>query len=364
MIIAIAVALAVGSGWQYYSSPPPSGILNDKKFTPYTITSREPISPTSFILKATPQHPSPALGYLHPSTSIWRHAHWSVEFKQPEVQIARHYTPLPPLDSEDPADGSLRFYIRTVEDGEMSNYLSRLTEGRDVWLRGPHAGFDLAERLGAKRDVVFLAGGTGVVPAMQAAHVLLNSTKDVRFNLLWAVRKREELQSVAPEAKPRWALWSKREAVAVDAGLEAPSPVARQLQAMKTKYGDRLRIQVSIDEEVSFFREKDIQNALLRTPHGDLQTSGMGCLYHDQRLHEAASEFQTPEHACQCDNSKGESPGKNLFVVAGPQGFVTYFAGQKVWRGGQERQGTIGGVAERLQKQHPHLARDWIVLKL
>lgn len=147
------------------------------------------------------------------------------------------------------------------------------------------------------------------------------------------------------------------------ADLAAPSPVARQLKDMKARYGDRLRIQVAIDQEGTFFREKDIQRALMRAPEKAPGPSSIGCPYHDPKLHETAYEFKAPGHDCWCDASK-VAPGKNLFVVTGPEGFITHFAGPKVWHGGQETQGPIGGVAERLLSQFPQLAREWLVLKL
>src|SRR5688572_30285290 len=165
---------ALGGAVLYVSSSGTSDeILNDTTFTPYTITAREAISPTSFVFTVTPKTPQSALPYLLPDSPAWRHPLWSVEFKQPEVQIARHYTPLPPREGDDPRDGTLRFYVRAIGDGEMSNYLSRLRQGQSVWLRGPHRGFDVLSRLGSKNQLVVLAGGTGVVPGMQAAEAVL-----------------------------------------------------------------------------------------------------------------------------------------------------------------------------------------------
>ncbi|KAK0759161.1 hypothetical protein N5P37_008650 [Trichoderma harzianum] len=360
----------LGGTIYYFSSPSKPTLLNSETFIPYTITSREAISPTSFIFTISPHTPNPSLPYLTPSTSSWRYPLWSVEFKQPQVQIARHYTPLPPQSSEDPANGSLRFYVRAIGGGEMSTYLSRLGVGQDVWLRGPHVGFDVTARLGAMDNVVFLAGGTGVVPAMQVAKTVLEKNPDAQVNLLWAIRKREELQRVnSPVRRPSWWLFwvtNSSEPVELHSQLQDPSPIAKQLRAMKTTYGQRLRIQVAIDEEQTQFREADLQNAISgaqdRRLLANRSITGSGCRLHDSALLELTSEFETPAASddCKC----GHGAGKNLFMVSGPDGFIAHYAGPKRWLGGQQVQGPVGGVAAQLQRRYPKLADDWLVLKL
>ncbi|KAL7955329.1 hypothetical protein V8C34DRAFT_248684 [Trichoderma compactum] len=361
----------LGTTIYYFSSPSKPTLLNPETFIPYTITSREAISPTSFIFTISPHAPNPSLPYLTPPKSSWRYPLWSVEFKQPQVQIARHYTPLPPQIPKDPADGSLRFYLRAIGGGEMSTYLSRLGVGHDVWLRGPHVGFDVTARLGAMDNVVFLAGGTGVAPAMQVAQVVLEKNPEAQVNLLWAIRKREELQRVnSPVRRPSWwQSWlanSSSKPVELHSQLQDPSPIAQQLRAMKTTYGQRLRIQVAIDEEQTQFREADLQNAISGTQDRRLSDSrfiiGSGCRLHDSTLLELTSEFETPASSddCKC----GHGAGKNLLMVSGPDGFIAHYAGPKRWLGGQQVQGPVGGVAAQLQRRYPTLADDWLVLKL
>ena len=354
-------------GFMYYftSSSSPTATLNDTTFVPYRITSREAISPTSFVLTISPnqtlQQESPP--YLHPDDpSTWRYPLWSVEFKQPEVQISRRYTPLPPRDGDDPRDGTLRFYIRTVGGGEMSNYLGRLREGQDAWLRGPHRGFDVVDRLGQRQDVVFLAGGTGVVPGLQAANAVLESRPDTTFRLLWAVRKREELQDPAPPARSWWDRWTTAPSpTQLPINLNSPSPVGRQLAQMKSKYGDRLIVEVAVDEEATIFSPNHIANALLATTKTEVSPSpNPDCALHNQMLHHNVSEFETETPQCGC----GPEGGRALFMVSGPDGFIRHYAGSKVWLGGSQTQGPVGGVASRIQAQNAQLKRDWLVLKL
>ncbi|RCI07669.1 hypothetical protein L249_5750 [Ophiocordyceps polyrhachis-furcata BCC 54312] len=328
------------------------------RFVRCLVTDREPVSSSAAILTVAPPM-IPCHGRL-----------WTVEFKQPEVQIARHYTPLPPRG---PDDNRLRFYLRAVEGGEMSAYLTRLSAGHDLWLRGPHLGFDIARRLGRRKRLVLLAGGTGLAPAMQAAAAVLDKP-DTSATLLWAVRRRDEIQLTRP-SHPWWRknlLWLHSPAPN-ELGpqqLEEPSPIAVQLSQMKARYGSRLQIRIAIDEDGSIFRDEDIQRALLppSPPPPSLPSSSAfpppastNCECHDQALHASASEFDPPNAICRCPPP---AAGKNLLIVSGPDGFVSHYAGSKHWSGGTQTQGPLGGVIARLQRRHPSLARDWLVLKL
>lgn len=257
----------------------------------------------------------------------------------------------------------------------MSNYLHRLGPGRDVYLRGPHRGFDVLSRLGACSNVVFLAGGTGVVPGMQVARAVLERDDSSRVKLLWAVRKREEAQGSSSTAgitqQPWWkkTLWTTQTPAVlteVDADLVNPSPVARELMRLKAKYGQRLHIRLAVDEEGTHFTREHVQSALGRR-QGEQSPAldGKGCPFHDQLLHTRASEFEGPRAQCQCRGDGSDSrPGKNLFMVSGPDGFVAHYAGQKMWIGGTLTQGPVDGVAGQLQRRDPSLANDWLVLKL
>ncbi|KAI1067456.1 hypothetical protein LB506_004294 [Fusarium annulatum] len=360
----LAGIILVSGGYYLITPPSRPNTLNEITFVPYGITTREAISPTSFVITAVPRTPNPSLPYLTPSDNRWSYPLWSVEFKQPEVQISRHYTPLPPLSTEDPTDGSLRFYIRTVGDGEMSNYLGRRQVGEDVFLRGPHVGFELAERLGEHSRLVFLAGGTGVVPGIQAAKAVLEASEESSVDLLWAVRKREEVQKSAPPRQSSWKFWQEKKPTPLGTEVENPSPVTKRLQDLKMTYGDRLRIQVIVDEEGTRFQDKDIRDAIAASP-GTVASFNAGCRFHDQSMHVYASEFALSDGpGCVCKSSEGTTPGKNLFIVSGPDGFIEHYAGPKIWLGGQQTQGPISGVAGYLQKQNPLLARDWLVLKM
>ncbi|KAK3685587.1 hypothetical protein B0T22DRAFT_222907 [Podospora appendiculata] len=350
--------------------------LNPETFVPFTITAREQVSPTSFILTVRPLHARDAPSFFLPDqhangpvlARAWQHGLWSVEIKQPQLQVARDYTPLPPRD-DDLDRGVLRFLIRRLDGGEVSSYLSRLGVGDGVELRGPHLGFDVRARLGDSGDsVVFLAGGTGIAPALQAARALLddNNEQPTTVSILWANRHR--------------------------ADCDGPGGIASLLAEEKQRHGDRLRYACTVDEEGSFISAGAIAeltgmssitpvsspgwfsfslwggNKTVPTAGDarDLLPSATGiaeesCPFHSARRLVAMPARDTPGAGCTC---KEQHHGKNLLMVSGPDGFVAAFAGAKVWGAGRELQGPVGGVVGALKKQYPGFWADWLVLKL
>ncbi|KAI1469713.1 uncharacterized protein F4812DRAFT_457115 [Daldinia caldariorum] len=289
------------------------GAMNMTSFSPFTITSKEQVSPTVFVLSVRADQGGGSGGGGGGSKSLllqraWDHGLWSVEVKQPQLQIARHYTPLPPLAGEAVARGSggagsgegeagregqgeeLRFLIRKVDGGEMSTYLSKLQVGEKVWLRGPHLGFDVERRLGdVGRHVVFLAGGTGIAPALQVARKVLDGhsaeaeTAGERkgdkptVSILWANRHAADALGRQQQNPPgsgagKGSSWFSRSAAPTtpsDAPSEqqptqipAESTLAHQIRELQAKHPDHFRISYFVDEERRFIEERDLRLAL------------------------------------------------------------------------------------------------------
>ena len=57
-------------------------------------------------------------------------------------------------------------------------------------------------------------------------------------------------------------------------------------------------------------------------------------------------------------NKQNIEPGDRLLFVSGPDGFVSHWAGPKLWVNGRETQGPLGGVLSTLD------LRGWQVVKL
>ncbi|KXJ93270.1 hypothetical protein Micbo1qcDRAFT_203369 [Microdochium bolleyi] len=410
LVAAVLVAGAAGWAWLFLDSGSSSGSeIYPTKFTPFTVTSREQVSPTAFIL--TVRNDQPGQSSINPSSvkAAWQHGLWSVEIKQPQLQIARHYTPLPPAEDKtgDSAD-ELRFLVRRMDTGEMSNYLSRRAVGDQIWLRGPHLSFDMVRRLGAAQQVVFLAGGTGIAPALQAAHRLLDNSNNnftdglPTVSILWANRQGADAlgrEGTSPGltsgSGSSWSSWWHGSKAATprtiddtsapaqtSASLDKPS-LSAQINDMKRRYGSRFEIQYFVDDEKSFITQDSVIRVL---PEGSLPTTATmmtaaedsaRCTWHSPTLLERMSgdndvdRARDPvQSACTCSNSnsssscKGRGAGKNLFFVSGPDGFIRAYAGSKWWHSGLEMQGTLRGVVDGMMRSGAMRKDEWLVLKL
>lgn len=304
---------------------PLAKIFDPPRFTPFTIVGREEASPTSIILTVRPSFVLTSHEKPDPDTykTFWGKGSWSVEVKQPQLQIARSYTPLPPNGDDTYAD--LRFLIRREHGGEMSGYLHSLPVGSKVELRGPHPEVELGDGI---TDVVFLAGGTGIAPALQVAHTLLERDLErkgpevykPRIQIVWANRRREDciggLGGKFYEGKAIEDLDGKQYGYAV-----------RELQMLQQRHPAKFSVDYVVDEEGTFLDQKHIST--LTRPDSEVKFGPVTTKI-----------------------------GSKLLFISGPEGFINYFAGRKTWEDGKEGQGELGGVLGRMK------LRGWKVWKL
>ncbi|KAI4121564.1 MAG: hypothetical protein LQ338_006295 [Usnochroma carphineum] len=278
---------------------------------------------------------------------------WSVQIKHPLLTIARLYTPLPPFLSDpveptpnekfayvssNPEENQLRFLIRNYPDGELSKYLSRMQAGGRLELRGPYQEYELPNEL---KEVVFLAGGTGISPAIQVAHNLLENESDgpkPRISILWANRRTADCSGGAIEPPPpsdnlflqAWEAMFGSDTPQPASGAtssQLESPIVQELSTIKTRYTGDLEVAYFADDQNRFITKQDIHRQLRNS------TRSTG-------------------------NSSSNPLGIRLMLISGPDGFVEHFAGPKVWKEGKELQGTLGGVLQKMDLQ------GWSVWKL
>ena len=279
---------------------------------------------------------------------------WSVQIKHPLLTIARLYTPIPTIlrdpyahalgekadyQSLNPQDNQLRFLIRNHPEGELSKFLSRLQPGARIELRGPYQEFEIPDNL---EHVVFLAGGTGISPALQMADTLLTGRSEAqkpRMTILWANRLAEDCKggSIEPPKRQEGLFQQAWQRIyGFDDSLPArkpvpsleDSPIVRELSTLEMRYPENFRVGYFADDQQRFITEGDVK----------AQIRKIGS-HENQRL------------------SDGNS-GKKLIMVSGPDGFVEHFAGPKIWKEGRELQGSLGGVLGKMQLS------DWVVRKL
>ncbi|EPE02289.1 oxidoreductase fad-binding domain-containing protein [Ophiostoma piceae UAMH 11346] len=377
--------------------------LNQETFVPFQVVARETVSPTAFVLTlrlprvATPESRAATRQLIN---KAWQHGLWSIEVKQPQLQIARDYTPLPDVGdanvkSSDNDDVEIRIFVRTVPGGEVSRYLSQRVVGSTIDVRGPRLSFDVSSRLASRegsdaapmgpagqKQVVILAGGTGIATALQAAASVLStspSTSTIPVAILWANRLAQD--TVGLEGG--------------DASLA--NPVVRDLRALQAQYGaDRVRVLSYVDAQRTFIQDSDVHKfvsgpgdhrgwgvsvwpfgssttpvaAPSPPPSASAMASAQPCVYHSKKTLERLEsdpEYGSARACCLCKNASGRTPasppGSSLILVSGPDGFVSAWAGPKTWAAGLERQGPVGGILRKMAAKDPKLA-EWQVLKL
>ncbi|KAK5627377.1 hypothetical protein RRF57_003092 [Xylaria bambusicola] len=431
-VFIFAASAGVAYLYRRQSASPDDDVINTSTFSPFKIIRREQVSPTAFIITLRPSawvapqdlelgrtgEDNGQTGFLsNRIQQAWNHGLWSVEIKQPQLQIARHYTPLPPLPPpaglEPDEQADLRFLIRKMDSGEMSNYLSRQRVGDTLWLRGPHLGFDVLRRLGndgsatksdacGPKSIVFLAGGTGVAPALQSAHKVLDGANyndgggsRPHVSILWANRWGADTlgreQSPIQRKPSNWfRFWgvdssSNPKATQEQTRGELECSLALQIRELKRRHPSHFDISYFVDNEGSFIEAHNIKAALASTISSTASSArgsssslkiDRSCTWHSQKAVELLpndNDFErssSSDFTCACTytpetetETSGPSPGVNLVGVSGPDGFIEVYAGPKRWHDGNEMQGTIRGLLGKIQDEG-HRAGDWLVLKL
>ncbi|KAN0102915.1 ferredoxin reductase-like protein [Hyaloscypha variabilis] len=295
---AVLLAVAVGALTLNPLAATDGKPFDPPRFTPFTVVKREVVSPTSVIVTVSRYANSTEDLYK----DMWDKGIWSVEVKQPELQIARSYTPLPPIKPVEYSE--LRFLVRKEHRGEVSGYLHRLGCSSQIELRGPHPGFDIPENVA---EVVFLAGGTGIAPALQAAYTTLERRDtEARVRIVWSNRRRDDCQGGGPlDGMDHQEL-----------GL-----IVQELEILQKKHPGRLTVDYVVDEENTFLNQKSIAQLTQ-------------------------------------DSGRRNVEGPKLLFISGPEGFVNHFAGPKRWEDGKEGQGVVAGVIGKMK------LRDWTIWKL
>ncbi|KIW51842.1 hypothetical protein PV05_10527 [Exophiala xenobiotica] len=337
LFVAAWTALVVVGGWQVYR-------YNRKSdaFVAYTLVSKEPVSSTASIFHLEPKETSSNFELYK---DAWRRGIWNVHFKQPQLQIVRAYTPLPPVDESTGREkDELRFLIRKDPHGEVSSYLHRLPIGAAIEMRGPNLEYELTPDV---RQVVFFAGGTGIAPALQVAHALFEGNKSEgdnkglkKLHILWANRMREDSQGGVSDAppeeavppKPTWSgLFSRPKAkvlaprVSHDKGL-----IVKELDALKQKYPGQVTVEYFVNAEDTWIDEDAVFRALAR--------------FDDKAF--SAGTASTPSEQKQ-------------ILISGPPGFISYLAGPKEWRNGREEQGSVSRILAHAISKNPHHVKVW-----
>lgn len=329
-VSSLAALGALLSSTQEPVAPPP---LNRQNFLPFFIASRDRVSSTSEIITLKPTQ---LVFTRNPYEEDAKKGLWSVLALQPQLQIARSYTPLPPTPiSNHTNTDEIRFLLRHHPRGEVSSYLHKLYVGDTVYLRGPYPEYKIPDGVD---KVLFLAGGTGIAPALQTIHTLLDvrgggGRSIPKIEVLWANKKWEDCEGGVSDWEGNSVhraigAWKKLLYVGnrklASAANTAPIPnlIVQELGRLKEKYPGQITVDYFVDEEGTTITESVLRRCLKRR------------------------------------SAQKPGTGKTLVLVSGPDGFVGHYAGPKHWEGGAEQQGPLGGVLQGID------AEGWEVWKL
>jgi NAD(P)H-flavin reductase/hemoglobin-like flavoprotein len=142
-----------------------------------TVVERKQVLPDLAIIKVRADQPPP----YQPGQYL------SVEVPQ-RPRLWRYFTPATaPRD-----DGLLEFHIRAVDGGWVSRSIVKHGELGDVWKMGPPMGRIRVDRHSG-RDVLMVAGGTGVTPMRAILEHLAGWGENPRIQLFYGGRTRADL---------------------------------------------------------------------------------------------------------------------------------------------------------------------------
>lgn len=117
------------------------------------------------------------------------------QFLSVEVpQRPRLWRYLSPANAPRP-DGSLEFHVRAVEGGWVSRAIVSHTQAGDVWRFGPPLGRLTVDRERG-RDVLMVAGGTGVAPMQSLLDELAQWGNNPKVHLFYGGRTRADLYAL------------------------------------------------------------------------------------------------------------------------------------------------------------------------
>ncbi|RLV89048.1 Cytochrome c mitochondrial import factor CYC2 [Spathaspora sp. JA1] len=248
-VLAIAWGGYVVKIYFYDDVAEPLEILSPDEFHKFRVLHKEIIDENHMIIEIQPCTTAWQASYKahYEEKSIWNGSKgvWSVDIKQPEINIVRRYTPLPlyymkseltrsgekepllrvinPDIDEYDQQGTMCIYIKRYNDGEVSKYITNKQIGDVLELRGPYQEYkfpmhplnkyytrpifkDIPSKVEPENfrqsilkqtglsdldSVEYYGGGTGITPILQ---VLLSRNPYLGFiNVNYSARTETEL---------------------------------------------------------------------------------------------------------------------------------------------------------------------------
>ncbi len=358
-------------------------LITTEGFTPYTITFKHFITPDLFLIELTPTLRSWKTKYVN-KRSYWDGSQlWSVEIKQPDIMITRNYTPLPLYvlqtyknqikeqdiiksenenendkkqyvikmlgDSKD--EGKMMFLIKKYKDGEVSTWLSKRKVGDRIEIRGPHIEFKFPQNqysnlpprptmidtpsslrsdikytsLPKHDDILFLAAGTGITPILQM--LLSKNPFRGKVDVIYSVKNKKDiafpnfLMFLEKTGRARfWYFIESKGQFITSNDLPNPTPSYLGLPPLNDNSQKTIQDLLKINAKRREIRKIQNHDPII----GDYKTAIDHTLAEEVNNKITKPSDSTPSWA----------------IVCGPEGYISYVAGQKE----EYSQGNTGGL--------------------
>ncbi|RXK39392.1 NADH-cytochrome b5 reductase 1 [Tremella mesenterica] len=183
------------------SEPEPHPVLSPTEWRPFTLTDKIALSHNTARYVFSLPKSTDCLGL-----PIGQHISVSAEIDGKEIM--RSYTPVT-LDDD---LGHFDLVVKTYDKGNISRYLSLLTIGQQVRIKGPRGKFAYTRNLAP--HLLMIAGGTGITPMYQIIKSSLKDPKDkTELALIYAnvneddILLRDDLEKMRDESNGRFKLY-------------------------------------------------------------------------------------------------------------------------------------------------------------
>jgi NAD(P)H-flavin reductase len=369
--------LWAGFAYKYFisdSGEKEQTVLVPDKFANFRLTYKEDISDNVSLIELSPKYEAHR-EIIKSKGGFWNGKRlWSIEVKQPDIQVVRRYTPLPlyyqqykegnetkallRMIGEDVDEGRMVLIVKRYDDGEVSRYLHKLPVGSDVEIRGPYQEYrfpyspvdeepargpmldlpsrmppedDYPERVPKPDNIAFFAGGTGIAPILQS--LLSKNPPRGKVDVYYSVRRPEEIPlkrfllflEKAGRASFHYYIDSENKILSAN---EIPSPVEPNYIRGKSQSRERRveALMADIEKEKKLIESGD--RAVTKAGTADIKPS--------------KTVYRSIVHQVADLKRRQPEKGPALAVVCGPTGYVTYVAGKIAPEG--QPQLPIGGI--------------------
>ncbi|KAG9016113.1 hypothetical protein FRB93_011587 [Tulasnella sp. JGI-2019a] len=291
--------------------------LSSSHFTPVEVTQSSPADATGTHKLISLKIPSHLKVTTPPPV-------FSIYLKDSDIQVERPYTPLNGLEE----DGTMSFWVKRYEHGEVGRWFHRRKVGETVEIRGPVKTFDWKD--GVWDEVVLISGGTGITPFYQ----LLQSTFKNRPGSTKITPSGSDMRTTAvfDHSPTHITLMHASSSLA----SHPPPVILDDLRSWAVQHPERFTLKTFVDNK------GDVSEASLSSM-GDTAEGRIDLKSIEQTRIERGLVKQ-PSWLEWLRGVKGEREveKKVLFVVCGPERMITQIAGSRLGRPVAE--GKAGGI--------------------